>query len=140
MFSKLEQNSSSKTVKLASGIHHVIRGQGEINILQSSGEVNTIKGVKYVPGLSKNLLSMGQIIDCHNLVIFSKTRCLVITNSSPFTRVVVGVRDIQNGLYRLINLHSNLEAHLLEPSEDLETHPLLTPKPLFDLLLEIHVR
>jgi hypothetical protein len=28
MFSKLEQNSSSKTVKSASGFDHVIRGQG----------------------------------------------------------------------------------------------------------------
>ena len=139
MFSKLEQNSSSRTVKSASGFDHVIRGQGEIDIAQSSGEVNTIKGVKYVPGLSKNLLSVGQITDCHNLVIFSKTRGLVITDSSPFTKVDVGVRDIHNGLYRLTSLHSNLEAHLLEPPKDVEAHPLFTPELLFDQLLETHV-
>ena len=52
MFSKLKHNSSCKIVKSASRFDHVIRAQGEIDIAQSSGEVNTIKGVKYVPGLS----------------------------------------------------------------------------------------
>jgi hypothetical protein len=66
--------------------------------------------------------------DCHKLVIFSKTKCSLTTDNSPFTKVVVGVQDIQNGLYRLTNLHSSLEAHLLEPPEDVEAHPLLLPK------------
>ena len=139
MFSKREQNSSRKTVKLASGFDHVIQGHGEIDIVQSSGEVNTIKGVKYVPGLGENLVFVGQITDCHNLVIFSKTRCLVITDSLPFTKVVVGVRNIQNVLYGLTNLHSNLEAHLLEPHEDVEAHSLFTPESLFDRCLETHI-
>jgi len=98
-----------------------------------------IKGVKYVLGLSKNLLSVGQITNCHNLVIFSKTKCLVITDSSPFTKVAIGTRDIHNGLYRLTSLHSNLEAHLFVPPEDVEAHPLFTPELQFDQLLETHV-
>ena len=36
MFSKLEHNNSSRTVKSTSGFDHVIRGQGEIDIAQSS--------------------------------------------------------------------------------------------------------
>ena len=136
MFLKLKHNSSFNIVKSASRFDHVIRAQGEIDIAQSSGEVNTIKGVKYVPSLSTNLLSVGQIIDCHNFGIFSKTRYLVVIDSSPFTKVVVGVRDIHNGLYRLTSLHSNLEAHLLESPKDVEAHSLFTPEFLFDQLLE----
>jgi len=48
----------------------------------------------------------------------------------------VYIRDIHNGLYKLTSLHSNLEAHLLEPLKDVEAHPLFTPELLFDELLE----
>lgn len=71
MFSKLEYNSSNKTVKSASGCDHVIQSQRKIDIAQSWGEINTIKGVKYILNRSKNLLFVSQIINSHNLVMFS---------------------------------------------------------------------
>jgi hypothetical protein len=122
-----------ETVRSASGHDHVIQGQGTVNIPQPNGEINSIKDIKYVPGLSRNLLLIGQLTDTNKLVIFSKSRCLVVTEEEPHITVAVGQRDKRSGLYKFSSLSDNLEAHFLELSNELGD---TTRESMIDSLIE----
>jgi len=71
----------------------------------NSWKIKTIVDVLYVQGLSKNLLSIGMIIDKRNIMVFDFGKCLIIENNDPNTIVAKGVRDPKNGLYKL-EVHS----------------------------------
>ena len=74
MYSTLEQNSS-RVVISALGQDLMIMGKESIQLPTPNGEIKTIKNICYMLGLSKNLLSIAQIIDFENLVLFTKSMC-----------------------------------------------------------------
>jgi hypothetical protein len=77
LFTDLD-NTPIGTVRSASGQDHIIQGQGIVDIPQPNSEINSIKDVKYIPSLNRNLLSVGQLTDTNKLVIFSKSHSLVV--------------------------------------------------------------
>jgi len=47
------------------------------------GEMKNVTNVLYVPGLIKNLLLVGSIIDKKNIVILDATKCLILDSNEP---------------------------------------------------------
>ena len=92
----------------------MIVGKGSIQLLMQNGEIKNIKDVRYVPGFNKNLLSIGQITDSGNLVLFTKSMCLVLTARKPYQTIAVGRRHYRARLYKLSTLVKNLEVHSAE--------------------------
>ena len=65
-------------VTTALGQDHVIVGKGNVQLPMQNDEIKTIKDVCSVPRFNKNLLSMGQITDSSNVVLFTNSMCLVL--------------------------------------------------------------
>lgn len=131
MFTNLEQDRSHSIVTSASGHDHVIQVRGSVEIPMPNGEIQTIKDVRYVSGLNENLLSIGQITDSGNLVLFTKSMCLVLTLKKPWKTVAVGSRDPKTGLYKFSSFANSLEAHNIEAplftgEISSETHSVIT--------------
>jgi hypothetical protein len=78
-----------------------VHGKGKINIASTFGKIKIIIDFFNVLGLTKNLLSIGMIINKGNNVIFYFHKCLVIHNDDPYIIVAKGVRDPKNRLYKL---------------------------------------
>jgi hypothetical protein len=60
-----------------------------------------IVDVLHVLGVTKNMLYAGAIIDMGCVVVFSATKCWVMTFQEPRKVVVVGTRDCDSGFYKL---------------------------------------
>jgi hypothetical protein len=54
-----------------------------------------------LPRVSKNLLSIGAIVDMGYGVMFGVTNCWIISTKSPHKLIVKGRTDPTNGLYKL---------------------------------------
>jgi hypothetical protein len=65
-----------------------------------NGETKKVNDVFYVPGINKNLLSMGAIINKGCVVIFGSQKCWIVI-SLPSKLIIEGERDKFNGLYKL---------------------------------------
>lgn len=54
----------------AGGNIHVIEGKGSTHVSLLSGEIKSIKDVKYVSSLRRNILSIGKLTDDGNIAVF----------------------------------------------------------------------
>jgi transposase InsO family protein len=113
VFNSLEPSSLGGTAVSAGGHSHPIQGQGSINLSSSNGEIKRISSVYYVPGLNRNLLSVGQIAELGCLVMFDEEKCIVATKTKPSRVIARGKRNPSNGLYFLRSESSNLELNSL---------------------------
>jgi transposase InsO family protein len=75
-----------------------VLGTGSVN-LGPSAEIN-INDVYYVPGLTRNLLSVGKIADAGYVLVFDKDKCLVYDGLNNI--VGKGMRELDTGLYRYV--------------------------------------
>lgn len=91
-FSNVDRSQSS-SVAFASGQSHVIAGQNTIDLSLPNGEIKSLKDIRYVPGLHRNILSVGQITDMGNLCIFSRTECSVVSIQKQHKIVAKGIQD-----------------------------------------------
>jgi hypothetical protein len=101
-FSTLDP-SYQNAVTSISGQLYCIEGEG-------FAEIKSIRNVQYVPGLYRNILSVGKIADLRHLAIFNKSSCFVISINKLFCLVAKGTRTPSSGLYRLTQLAQNLES------------------------------
>ena len=69
---------------IASGQDDIIVGKGSIQLPMQNGEIKTIKDVRYLPRLNTNMLSISQITNSGNLVLFTKSMCFVLTSKKPY--------------------------------------------------------
>jgi transposase InsO family protein len=115
-FNSIEPSSLTGTAVSAGGQNHPIQGQGNVNLPSSTGEIKQVSSVYFVPGLKRNLLSVGQIAELGCLVIFDETRCIVVTKSRPSRILAKGRRSPHNGLYYLnaVNSHLQMNSVILE--------------------------
>ena len=58
-----------------------------------------LNNVKYIASMTKNLISLGSIIEIGNLVIFGKLNCWILDQYNHTHVVAFGRRDQLNGLY-----------------------------------------
>jgi hypothetical protein len=87
-------------MKSIRGHIHGVYGKGKVKS-SNSRKIKIIVDVLYVLGLNKNLLSVEMIVDKRNTMVFDFGKCLVIQKKDPNTIVAKGVRDPNNGLYKL---------------------------------------
>lgn len=70
VFSTLDLTPGTSSVQTAGNENLTVQGTGSVN-LGPSGEIN-ISDVYYVPGLTRNLLSIGKIADAGYVLVFDK--------------------------------------------------------------------
>jgi hypothetical protein len=75
----LEPELEICSVKTARGQAHKVVGKGQATIKFPSGTITNIPGVLYVPGVTKNLLSVGAITDSGILLIFQQILMIYLT-------------------------------------------------------------
>jgi hypothetical protein len=88
-------------VHTAAGESHSIARTRSVSFQISPGEVKTVHNVLYVPGITKNLLSVGSLTDSGYMACFDSTCCYLI-NKNDKRIIAEGLRTPQNGLYRLV--------------------------------------
>jgi hypothetical protein len=105
-------------VKTTNGQTHVVHGQGDISFHFPNGEITQINNVLYVLGLTKNLLSIGTMINVRFVTVFDFQRCLLFTKGSSSKIVAKGARDQISSLYKLATHVFNIELNLVEYLEE----------------------
>ena len=91
---------SGQGIMTAGGEIHSVQGTGTSNVQTPAGSIK-LTNVKYVPTLTKSLVSVGAITDTGSKVIFSASNCWVTDPVNPEHIVAIGNRDPHNGLYSL---------------------------------------
>jgi transposase InsO family protein len=150
-FTSLEPSTLQGKAMSAGGQSHPIQGQGSIRLSSPTGEIKKISSVYFVPGLNKNLLSVGQITELGCFVVFDEHKCIVATKSTPSRIVARGERSPTNGLYFLKTVVSDLQMNsmALELSQNkkqatisltaLESNSIVTwnPRPSHNIVTKI---
>jgi len=88
----------------AGGEFHTVKGKGIFFVDFPNGKIKCFNDVLYVPGVHKNLLSVGYIIDRNHSIEFRKQSCIIRDNSNENSNnEIIGTaeRMYHNGLYRL---------------------------------------
>ena len=75
LFKELDTSAVSK-VKIGNGEYIAIKGKGTVAIKSISG-TKLIRDVLFIPNISQNLLSVGQLIQKGFKVIFETNQCLI---------------------------------------------------------------
>jgi hypothetical protein len=99
-FDSLDSNWAS-LVSTTGGHNHQIAGTGSVSFYLGTGSIKKVDDVLYVPGITKNLLSVGALTDRGYIACFDRNRCHLI-NSRTKRIMATGVRNPSNGLYQLV--------------------------------------
>ncbi|KAL3686035.1 hypothetical protein R1sor_004057 [Riccia sorocarpa] len=89
-------------VRSAGGHTHDVKGKGNF-VFQFDDEIKQFEDVYYVPGIKKNLLSVGGLTDQCNIAVFDSKNCMILKKGQPGVVVARGIRTRKSGLYRLVN-------------------------------------
>ena len=109
LFSQISYSSAQGLVTSSRGQYHPIKGKEDVDVSLTLGKIKQVKDVYYVAGISKTLMSIGQIADSRHFILFNSESCIIVTKSSPNTVVSTGFRDRnKGGLYRLKLVHANI--------------------------------
>lgn len=92
---------------------------------------NKVKNVLYVPGIWKNLVSVGKLTNLGHDILFTQPRtqceCVIFDNKLPSKVCMRATRDPRNNLCRLSS--SSLAKHICDTSVLLINHVLELPDP-----------
>ncbi|VFQ94795.1 unnamed protein product [Cuscuta campestris] len=91
------QTCDGGAVKMANGARSKIAGVGTVQVRMFDGVVRTLSGVKHVPGLKGNLISLGAL-DSEGYRIFAQGGVLKISRGA----MVVAKGVLSKGLYKLV--------------------------------------
>lgn len=87
--------------------------KGFFHFTLRNGEIKDIYGVLYIPGLRKNLLSIGSLTDEGIIVSFDDQKCFF--HSRGIKKIIAeGSYNRKNGLYQLTTLNVDVVANLAE--------------------------
>jgi hypothetical protein len=73
----VDSNFTGQSVSTADGVSHEINGIGSTSVNLGSGSIN-LKQVLYVLSLTRNLISVGSLIDDGHMVLFTRKQCLIL--------------------------------------------------------------
>jgi hypothetical protein len=90
-FSSID-SSHQKSVTSVGGQSHCIEGHGVAEIFLTNGEIKSIHNVQYVPGLYRNILSVGKIANLGHMALFDQSSCFIISKEKPFRVIAKGTR------------------------------------------------
>jgi len=96
------QPCENGAVKMANGTQIRVVRVGIVRICMFDGVVTTVTGIKHVPDLKRNLISLGTL-DARGYQYTSQGEALMVSNGA----MVVLRGEMSSGLYRLIgNVHT----------------------------------
>nr|XP_048325632.1 uncharacterized protein LOC125421287 [Ziziphus jujuba var. spinosa] len=90
-------------VKLGDGKPHEVNGKGVIAVNSKGGNSKLIHDVLYVPGLTSNLLSVGQLLRKNYSIIFDGEESKIINKNKNI--MVAKIKMNQNNVFPLIMPH-----------------------------------
>jgi len=93
------QPVSTSLMISAGGESHTVKGKGKIYVEFPNGKIKCFDDVLYVPGVHRNLLSVGCIVDKHHSIEFRKNVCIIQDKNKE--TLGIAQRMNGNGLYRL---------------------------------------
>lgn len=96
LLSNISEGPTAK-ITTASGITLPVAAKGAINLPGNK----SISNVLYVPGLCKNLLSIGKLADAGHYTLFGPKTCWVYARGNSNQVLFTGTRIHSNSLYRL---------------------------------------
>jgi hypothetical protein len=103
-FAEMKHIVGINSVSFVVGQSHKVHGKG--TVVTAHSEEIKMKNVLYVPGVKKNLLSVGAIANMGYVVIFSPISVGLCQKRYPHRIIVEGMKDTVNGLYRLVSIGS----------------------------------
>lgn len=119
--------TSNTSMLAAGGEAHRIGGKGNVSINFPGGKYKQFKNVLYVPGIRRNLLSIGRITDEGCNVHFNRKEVLI---RDEHTQDIIGHGTrMHRGLYQLHPSPVH-EAHLVQVSNGMRSKVLLWHKRL----------
>lgn len=107
------------TIKTASGAALPVVGKGIVTLSDNK----ILEHVLYVPGVQKNLLSVGALTDKGHRVVFDSKLFYVFEKHDPNKIYLQGTRDSQNNLYRLQTSARFFETHVAVAGTSVQTPP-----------------
>jgi hypothetical protein len=113
----MEKPLIATKVRSAGDQAHLVIGTGSVSVKTTSGQTHSINEVLYIPGLRKNLLSVGSIADLGNKIIFDSTGCKIISKKSG-QLIAQAKRDATNGLYRMDFAESSINSVETDSDEE----------------------
>jgi hypothetical protein len=87
-------------VRSAGGQNHSVTGVGDVDIQVLFGKIKSNSSVLYMPGITKNLLSVGSLTDQRKTLVFKSQGCFVIDDASQRVEAVA-IRENNRSLYKL---------------------------------------
>ncbi|CAH9081524.1 unnamed protein product [Cuscuta europaea] len=89
-------DSKRSTVRLGDGKHLTVEGLGTISLQTEQGKTKLLHNVQYVPELTHNLLSVGQLLSGGYSVIFEMNMCVIKDKKSGETliRILMGKNKV----------------------------------------------
>ncbi|VVB04400.1 unnamed protein product [Arabis nemorensis] len=72
LFSSLQQNDGKEAIITADNSFHQVEKEGSVVIKGDDGSPITLKNVYHVPGVKKNLLSVVNMVDSGNYILFGQ--------------------------------------------------------------------
>ena len=110
------------TVTTAGGRVLPVMGQGSANL-----DINKeIQRILYVPGMCKNLLSVGKFADEGHFTLFRPNKCWIFAKNNPHRIFLTGARSHNHSLYRL---NMSLQGRPSSPATTTATANLLQTDP-----------
>ena len=116
------RSAPQSNVTTAGGRVLPIMGQGSANLDKNK----EIQRVLYVPGMCKNLLSVGKFADAGHYTLFGPHKCWIFAKDNPRRVLFTGSRSHTNSLYRL---NSSLQGRAASPPPATATANALQASP-----------
>lgn len=118
LFIDFDQNFSSE-VKLGDGKLHRSKGKGSIAVQTKGGNKKIINDVLYVPNLTSNLLSVGQLLQRGYSVFFEDEKCIIFDRRSNCTIAIISMSS-----NKVFPLSLSLEEKVAYTSENFDQSQL----------------
>jgi hypothetical protein len=96
LLTELEPQAEHSRVRTASGQSLPVCGKGSVSFAQ-----NKVSDIYYVPGVAKNLLSIGSLADQGDTAEFNSKTCVVYNQGDLRKVLLKGDCDPTNRLYKL---------------------------------------
>jgi hypothetical protein len=118
ILSCVSEKKFSQKVTLGDNYQYPIKGVGESNYKLNSGNSLKMKNILYVPGLTKNLLSISSLEKKGFKVAFIDGEVLMWAKGETINEAII-IGSEENGLYRLKGHSETAMAHTIENSCEL---------------------
>lgn len=105
LFASIRDLPEGSNVLTGDNSKHPIKGVGSINVTNTDGEAREITDVLHVPGITKNLISVGQIVERGLQCRFNKHGCFIEDPNDHMKILATGER--KGRMFRLTTQHSH---------------------------------